>query len=501
VIDGTAILLKARRAGLLAELTVIEVEIAKLEAPAARNAELPDLAEAKDRSRPDDLRPSEYRVWIALAKSISETGDHPRYREFGERLGISSATLKIYLQNLRKKGYVKITGRAHSTRNHILRWPDGIAPRETQAPALAEVKKPARVQPGTYATRTPTGEPKAARRFTDKMELDPESVTGLADDHPAITEERTLFPTTVVDPVDSPRLLVSGQNSRKLGSHVTKGPWKGFPIYSLTLEERATCPRSCHAYSTCYGNGTPFARRHRHGPALVDKLGDELDALAADHPAGFVVRLHQLGDFYSNDYVTSWWLWLIRIKSLHVFGYTAHDPESKIGLAVSELNKKFPGRCAIRYSSADSLPNGATVIDYLPTTPRVPEGIICPAQRKAHICCGSCGLCWHPAVRDKTIVFIKHGNKMEGRPPAKIPKAKGAYAPKKPGYQRAIVPSTVDEVAEANLDVTFPAPMQRRCPRCNQVFGCRNLNEVICPTCSSSHALSNGAATTHGGTR
>lgn len=92
--------------------------------------------------------------------------------------------------------------------------------------------------------------PAAKRRFTEMPTLDPESVNGLAAGHPALTEGRTLFPTTVVAPADAARLLVSGVNSRKLGGEVTKGPWKAMPIYSLTLEERATCPRACHHWAT-----------------------------------------------------------------------------------------------------------------------------------------------------------------------------------------------------------------------------------------------------------
>src|SRR5205807_1557903 len=35
--------------------------------------------------------------------------------------------------------------------------------------------------------------------------------------------------------------------------------------------------------------------------------------------------------------------------------------------------------------------------------------IVCPAQTGATDCCGSCGLCWHPSAKTKTIGFIAHG--------------------------------------------------------------------------------------------
>jgi hypothetical protein len=68
---------------------------------------------------------------------------------------------------------------------------------------------------------------------------------GLRQDHPAAVEGRTIFPRSVVGAADSPRLLVSGHNNSKLGKEVLRGSRAGWPIFHLTLEERATCPRSC----------------------------------------------------------------------------------------------------------------------------------------------------------------------------------------------------------------------------------------------------------------
>ena len=55
---------------------------------------------------------------------------------------------------------------------------------------------------------------------------------------------RTLFPTTVVTVTETVpgQLLVSGKNNRKLGGTVEKGRYKGYALYGLSLEERATCP-------------------------------------------------------------------------------------------------------------------------------------------------------------------------------------------------------------------------------------------------------------------
>lgn len=80
--------------------------------------------------------------------------------------------------------------------------------------------------------------------------------------HPALVEGRTIFPSTVVAPADSPRLLVSGTNQRKIGRIVSKGRWKGFPLYTLTLEERATCwpsARPCTSSASPRAIGIPIS--------------------------------------------------------------------------------------------------------------------------------------------------------------------------------------------------------------------------------------------------
>lgn len=214
--------------------------------------------------------------------------------------------------------------------------------------------------------------------------------------HPALTEARTLFPTTVVDPRESPRLLVSGMNQRKIGKRVTKGRWKGFPLYTLTLEERATCPSSCGEWSTCYGSNMPFSRRHKAGLALEAILINEVIDLARKHPDGYAVRLHILGDFYSPAYVDLWGSLLAEVPQLHVFGFTANPVDSQIGELIMFMNAAHPDRCRIRFSGVDSL-----VIDSLADS----RHVVCPVQTDKTDCCGSCGLCW---TMDRPVEFIRH---------------------------------------------------------------------------------------------
>lgn len=252
------------------------------------------------------------------------------------------------------------------------------------------------------------------RRFEELPSPDPATVTALADDHPAILQRLPLFEGTVVSAETSPRIFISGENNRKIGRVITKGAWKGMPIYTLTLAERMTCPTECHLYASCYGNAMPFARRHAPGRALEERIPNDLSELQAQHPNGFVVRLHILGDFYSAAYAGIWASALRAYPALRVYGYTALDETTDASLlkaldVIESMNEAYPDRCFIRFSGPESLPGGATTIDRLPEGPNVKEGLVCPAERDATACCATCGMCWEPATRKRTIVFVKHG--------------------------------------------------------------------------------------------
>lgn len=219
--------------------------------------------------------------------------------------------------------------------------------------------------------------------------------------HAAREQGRTLFPSTVVHASMSPRVLIDGINQRKIGRKVMKGRWKGFRIFTLTLEERATCPRACLLWDSCYGNNMPYARRHIGGAEFEAKLLGELAALNKRHPRGFVVRLHILGDFYSVEYVRFWEAALARFPALRVFGYTAHLPESEIGGALFALANAQWDRFALRFSGAGMHSMGAETIERDETT----SHIICPAQLDKTDCCATCALCWGT---DRTIAFLRH---------------------------------------------------------------------------------------------
>lgn len=237
------------------------------------------------------------------------------------------------------------------------------------------------------------------RRFLDHKAAGAPYV--LAADHPSVRAGRTLFLARTQDPRAAQRLLKHGRENRKIGDRVTKGAWKGMPIYTLTLEERATCPSTCRLWLSCYGNKMNWSERLAHGAVLEQMLGRELAYLQAMHANGFVVRLHVLGDFYSVGYVKHWLAWLRRFPALHVYGYTAWREDTEIGALLAAARTRFWERFAIRTS--DGLRGPRAVVVRNPAD--IGRSILCPAQTDRTECCGTCGLCWGTR---RDIAFLEH---------------------------------------------------------------------------------------------
>lgn len=223
----------------------------------------------------------------------------------------------------------------------------------------------------------------------------------LAPHHPASREGATFFPSTVRPAAQMVRLLKSGENSRKIGSVVTKGRWAGMPIFTLTLEERETCPRTCAEWATCYGNNMHFAQRIADDGTLTRRLWGELAALNAEHPKGFIVRLHVLGDFYSVAYVAFWRQALRDFPALRIFGFTARQPSTAIGRLIAGMIRRDGDRFAMRFSGLQADHHASEVVDRAEDA----TGLRCPAETDPDRCCASCGLCWQT---DRTISFVRH---------------------------------------------------------------------------------------------
>ena len=211
----------------------------------------------------------------------------------------------------------------------------------------------------------------------------------------------TIYQKSIRSP-EGNKVLKPGSNNKKLGFKVTSKRWKGKKLFSLSLVERETCPSTCHHWEDCYGNNMPFAHRFSTDN-IEDKLEQEIGSLIEKHPAGIVVRLHVLGDFYSVNYINFWEDMLFKFPKLCLFGYTANQLDTKIGNSIRVLNLRFAERCVIRYSwSKDS--NGIGEL-YAAEESFEGNSFDCPEQTGKAKSCAACGLCW---TSTKTVRFTSH---------------------------------------------------------------------------------------------
>ena len=231
---------------------------------------------------------------------------------------------------------------------------------------------------------------------------------------------------SVADGMGKTERALKVSTNTKLGKRVTRGKLRGFPILTLTLEERATCPRSCAHWADCYGNNMMNATRYKADDSLVEQIEKDLAFYQAKYPNGFLVRLHVLGDFYSVAYVAQWAKWLGMFPALHVYGYTANQPdaidsqERAIGEALLSLRIACGIRFAVRFSgsftdSFAALSNDDKRSEALLANK---QAFLCPTQisretgklaKKGEETltpdCGACGLCWQAS---KPVVFLTH---------------------------------------------------------------------------------------------
>lgn len=228
-------------------------------------------------------------------------------------------------------------------------------------------------------------------------------------DKPYVREGRSKFRAKgVFDVADLPHVLGSGFNNAKIGRDVRKGPLRGYWIYTLTLEERATCPSTCHHWATCYGNNMPFAHRVRvDGPndQVGLKMAIERDVkrlLGVRDRVGILVRLHALGDFFDPRYVAFWSGLLDRYANLATYGYTAWPPDSPVGRAIAEAKARHGRRFAIRWSNGEGDRDCAVPVRAIDAAV---NATVCPEQTGRTAACATCGLCWNS---DRNVAFLEH---------------------------------------------------------------------------------------------
>lgn len=229
------------------------------------------------------------------------------------------------------------------------------------------------------------------------------------EDHPAILEGRTIFTKHIKKISKDSSILKSCKSNTKIGGgskFITKGKWKGMPIYTLTLEERKTCPTSCHFWEKCYGNNMYLAHRFKNDALLYTKLKSEVKELAKKYPNGFVIRLHVLGDFFSVKYVELWKQLLLKYKNLNIFGYTARNDKDDINSALLDMISLYRDRCHIRFSSNKEFSLKKPYISYAAREDMFTgSGFKCPEQTGKVKSCINCAACWQT---NKTVIFKTH---------------------------------------------------------------------------------------------
>ena len=195
---------------------------------------------------------------------------------------------------------------------------------------------------------------------------------------------------------------------------ILKGPYRRMPAFYLTLQERTTCPTTCKAWEFCYGDHMPFAHRMNHTskgfyPAIVH----DLQRLQAAFPKGFVIRLHELGDFFSAAYIRFWRTSLALYPALYIYGYT--HVTGRLANMIDHTQAKNPGRFHVMNSdnaSKNSPRPKAIILDAFSSaihkrlkTKTLEGRPICPEQTQRTPGCTTCGLC----MDGKTEVnFLKH---------------------------------------------------------------------------------------------
>lgn len=235
--------------------------------------------------------------------------------------------------------------------------------------------------------------------------------TGQTNRFAAASATGTVFPHTVLDwsPSVGETILKDGAHNAKIGGDVAIGHLAGAKIFTLSLEERATCPRDCLHWRSCYGNNMNRARRWRHSLRFELALDKEVRALCVTHDL-VLIRLHVLGDFPNFGYLKLWIKLLDDLPNLNVFGFSAWKPDTEIGAGIVRVREELGTRFAVRTSGMTGK-WGSFTLDMPTERARIGDAIVCPEQRSAMgdikpgIHCGNCGACWRG---DKPITFIEH---------------------------------------------------------------------------------------------
>ncbi len=137
---------------------------------------------------------------------------------------------------------------------------------------------------------------------------------------------------------------------------------------------------------------------------LYTRLLVELDLLSMNHRT-YVIRLHDLGDFPSTEYVGFWFDALEAYPGLRLYGYTHWDRGSEIGSMIEVESSKWD-RFRIRFSDNHTGRRTTHVIGHHFKAKRHRLGEVCQADDEhPDITCGSCARCFTSQV---PIAFKAH---------------------------------------------------------------------------------------------
>ena len=217
----------------------------------------------------------------------------------------------------------------------------------------------------------------------------------------AIKNGRTIYTNNVFNNDTYKHNLLKLSSNKKLGKFIVKGRHINKPMYSLSLEERKTCPKSCFHWKTCYGNNMPFAHRFEGNNKLMLRLENEIKLLSKKHEQGILIRLHVVGDFFSVKYVRFWKKLLGIYTNISIFGYTARTPFSPIGKEIVKLRNENWDNFSVRFSNSvmELSANSENLLGGK-------KGLICPEQLDKTKNCSNCGLCWNKNIDN--IIFKTH---------------------------------------------------------------------------------------------
>jgi hypothetical protein len=176
---------------------------------------------------------------------------------------------------------------------------------------------------------------------------------------------------------------------KSVSKRIRKGIFRDMALYVLTLIERENC-NDCPILDSCYGRNMPHAvRMDPKAKGFKKAMLADIDVLSKRYPKGYVIRLHELGDFFSVDYVKFWEGLLIDNPRLNIFGYSHQS--GAIGAEIDRVFIDHPGRFNIMDSDGA---HGTGIRPTATVSEDALEGATdCPQQTKRTPSCITCGLC------------------------------------------------------------------------------------------------------------